>query len=35
MTIAEIVSEYPTLSEEAVRGSLLELARAERVAGAP
>jgi uncharacterized protein (DUF433 family) len=30
MTIPEIISEYPTLSEEAIRGALLELARSER-----
>ena len=29
MTIAEIVREYPTLTEEAVRGTLEELARSD------
>ena len=29
MTIAEIVREYPSLTEEAVRGTLEELARSE------
>jgi uncharacterized protein (DUF433 family) len=31
MTIPEIVAEYPTLSEEAIKGALRELARSERV----
>jgi len=31
MTIPEIVAEYPTLSEEAIKGALREVARSERV----
>ena len=29
MTIAEIVKEYPSLTEEAIRGTLEELARSD------
>lgn len=32
MTIAEIVRAYPTLTEEAVRGALEELARSKELA---
>jgi uncharacterized protein (DUF433 family) len=32
MTIAEIVEEYPTLSEEAIKGALEELAHSDRIA---
>ncbi|MBI4339298.1 MAG: DUF433 domain-containing protein [Chloroflexi bacterium] len=32
MTIPEIVKEYPSLSEEAVRGALAELAHSELLA---
>jgi uncharacterized protein (DUF433 family) len=31
MAIPEIVREYPTLSEEAIRGALRELTRSDRV----
>ena len=31
-TIPDIVKEYPTLTEEAVRGALEELAHSERIA---
>jgi len=31
MTIPEIAQEYPTLSEEAIKGALEELARSERI----
>ena len=33
MTIPEIVRAYPTLSEEAVRGALEELAHSKELAG--
>ena len=32
MTIPEIVEEYPTLTEEAVRSALQELAHSDRIA---
>jgi uncharacterized protein (DUF433 family) len=32
MTIADIVSAYPTLTDEAVRGALEELARSKELA---
>jgi len=32
MTITEIVEEYPTLTEEAVKGALDELAHSDRIA---
>ena len=32
MVIPEIVEEYPTLTEEAVRGALEELAHSDRIA---
>jgi len=32
MTIPEIVEEYPSLTEEAIRGALEELARSESLA---
>ena len=32
MTIPEIVEEYPTLSEQAVRSALQELAHSDRIA---
>jgi len=32
MTILEIVEEYPTLSEEAIKGALEELAHSDRIA---
>jgi uncharacterized protein (DUF433 family) len=32
MTIPEIVEEYPTLSEEAIKGALEELAHSDRIA---
>ncbi len=32
MTMAEIVQEYPSLSEEAIRGALEELAHSELLA---
>lgn len=31
MTIPEIVDEYPSLTEEAVKGALEELARSDRI----
>lgn len=31
MTIAEIVKEYPSLTEEAIKGGLEELAHSERI----
>ncbi len=31
MTIAEIVQEYPSLTEEAIKGVLEELAHSERI----
>ena len=34
MTIADIVTEYPSLTEEAVKGTLEELAHSERVSAA-
>ena len=34
MTIPEIVQEYPTLSEEAIKGALEELAHSERISAA-
>jgi len=34
MTIPEIAQEYPTLSEEAIKGALEELARSERISAA-
>ena len=34
MTIAEIVREYSSLTEEAVKGALEELAHSERIAAA-
>ncbi len=33
MTIPEIVREYPTLTEEAIKGALEELAHSEMIAG--
>jgi uncharacterized protein (DUF433 family) len=32
MTIQEIVKEYPSLTEEAIRGALEELAHSDRIA---
>lgn len=32
MTFAEIVKEYPSLTEEAIKGALAELAHSERIA---
>jgi uncharacterized protein (DUF433 family) len=32
MTIPEIVEEYPTLTEEAIKGALEELAHSDRIA---
>ena len=32
MTIPEIVREYPTLTEEAIKGALEELAHSDRIA---
>ncbi len=32
MTIPDIVAEYPTLTDEAVRGALEELAHSDRIA---
>ncbi len=32
MSISEIVKEYPSLTEEAVRGTLEELAHSEKIA---
>lgn len=32
MTIAEIVREYPTLTEEAIKGALEDLAHSDRIA---
>lgn len=32
MTIAEIVAEYPTLTEESIRGTLTELAQSDMLA---
>ena len=32
MTIPEIVAEYPTLTEEAIKGALEELAHSDRIA---
>ena len=32
MTIPEIVEEYPTLTDESIRGALAELARSDRIA---
>ena len=34
MTIPEILQEYPTLSEEAIKGALEELAHSERISAA-
>jgi uncharacterized protein (DUF433 family) len=34
MTIREIVDEYPSLTEEAIKGSLQELARSDRISAA-
>ena len=34
MTIPEIVQEHPTLSEEAIKGALEELAHSERISAA-
>ncbi|MFQ5804454.1 MAG: DUF433 domain-containing protein [Candidatus Methylomirabilales bacterium] len=31
MTIPEIVQEYPTLTEEAIKGALEELAHSDRI----
>ena len=33
MTIPEILRDYPSLSEEAIRGTLEELARSEALSG--
>jgi uncharacterized protein (DUF433 family) len=32
MTISEIVKEYPSLTEDAIRGTLVELARFDSLA---
>jgi uncharacterized protein (DUF433 family) len=34
MTIREIVEEYPTLTEEAIKGALHELAHSDRISAA-
>ena len=34
MTIPEIVKEYPSLTEEAIKGALEELAHSERITAA-
>lgn len=34
MSISEIVREYPSLSEKAIRGTLTELARSDRLTAA-